>query len=237
MIGILDFLINIEYIQFIISTVQLFKKESFTSITFLFFILISLGFFILVTSSIIKIIYYLILKKKIKCMDIIRSLIMPSTLISLKIIILTTIFTFTVMKNEKIEVIEPNENKFIIVGEKAKFKNFDRRNYISLTKEYALKKIGLDKYIDIKKTLQFDNFRLNNLIEKIDIMLEIDNSSNLSLNEKKYFKEKLTLSNDIDEIKNKIYFLINENKLTYFLELEKEILNNFKDREVEIWLR
>ena len=48
MIGILDFLINIEYIYLIIFTVQLFKKDSLTSITFLFFILISIGFISLV---------------------------------------------------------------------------------------------------------------------------------------------------------------------------------------------
>ena len=240
MIGILDFFINIEYIHFIILMVQLFKKDSLISITHLFFILISLGFFILVTFSIIKIIYYLILKKKIKYMDIIESLIMSVTLISLGIIILTTIFTFAVIKNEEIEIIEPNRNKdyIVLVGEKAKFKNFPRRTYISLTKEYTLKKIGLDKYIDIKKTLHFDNYELNEVIEKVDTIINIDNNFNLSLDEKKYFKDKVISSKDYDEIndiRNEIYELIEEKDKIESIRKEKinleeqiDILKNLK---------
>lgn len=244
MIGILDFLINIEYIHLIISTVQLFKKDSLTSITFLFFILISIGFIILVIFSIIKIIYYLILKKKIKCMDIIESLIMPSILMSLGIIILTTIFTITIIKNEEVKIIEPNRNKYfiVLVGEKEKFKNFPRRCYISLTKECVLKKIGLDKYIDIKKTLNFDNYELNEIIEKVDTIINIDNNFNLSLDEKKYLKDKVISSKgykEIGEIRNEIYELIKEKnknesirKEKINLEEQKEILNNFKNTEV-----
>lgn len=244
MIGILDFLINIEYIHLIILSVQLFKKDSLTSITFLFFILISIGFIILVIFSIIKIIYYLILKKKIKCMDIIESLIMPSILMSLGIIILTTIFTITIIKNEEVKIIEPNRNKYfiVLVGEKEKFKNFPRRCYISLTKECALKKIGLDKYIDIKKTLNFDNYELNEIIEKVDTIINIDNNFNLSLDEKKYLKDKIISSKgykEIGEIRNEIYELIKEKnknesirKEKINLEEQKEILNNFKNTEV-----
>lgn len=244
MIGILDFLINIEYIHLIILSVQLFKKDSLTSITFLFFILISIGFIILVIFSIIKIIYYLILKKKIKCMDIIESLIMPSILMSLGIIILTTIFTITIIKNEEVKIIEPNRNKYfiVLVGEKEKFKNFPRRCYISLTKECVLKKIGLDKYIDIKKTLNFDNYELNEIIEKVDTIINIDNNFNLSLDEKKYLKDKIISSKgykEIGEIRNEIYELIKEKnknesirKEKINLEEQKEILNNFKNTEV-----
>ena len=244
MIGILDFLINIEYIYLIIFTVQLFKKDSLTSITFLFFILISIGFISLVIFSIIKIIYYFILKKKIKCMDIIDSLIMPSILMSLGIIILTTIFTITIIKNEEVKIIEPNRNKYfiVLVGEKEKFKNFPRRCYISLTKECVLKKIGLDKYIDIKKTLNFDNYELNEIIEKVDTIINIDNNFNLSLDEKKYLKDKVISSKgykEIGEIRNEIYELIKEKnknesirKEKINLEEQKEILNNFKNTEV-----
>ena len=237
MIRIIDFLINIEYIHFIISMVQLFKEEPLISITFLFFILINIGIFILVTFSIIKIIYYLILKKKIKCMDIIESLMRSSILMSLGIIILITIFIFIVIKNEEVEIIEPNWNKYKIKEWKEqKFKNFPRRTYISLTKEYTLKKIGLDKYIDIKKTLNFDNYELNEVIEKVDTIINIDNNFNLSLDEKKYFKDKVISSkdyNEIGDIRKEIYKLIEEKdkiesirKEKINLEKQKEILKN-----------
>ena len=179
-------------------------------------------------------------------MDIIESLIMPSILMSLGIIILTTIFTITIIKNEEVKIIEPNRNKYfiVLVGEKEKFKNFPRRCYISLTKECVLKKIGLDKYIDIKnkKILHFDNYELNEVIEKVDTIINIDNNFNLSLDEKKYFKDKVISSKgykEIGEIRNEIYELIKEKnknesirKEKINLEEQKEILNNFKNTEV-----
>lgn len=150
--------------------------------------------------------------------------------------------TFTII-NEEIEIIEPNINKHfrVIVGEIEKFKNFPRRNYISLTKEYNLKKIGLDKYIDIdiKKTLHFDNYELNELIEKIDTMIEIDNNLELSLDEKKHLKDKVISSKgykQINNIRNEIYKLIEEKdknesirKEKINLEEQKEILKTFKN--------
>jgi hypothetical protein len=245
MVEIVDFLINIEYIQFLIMMIQGVKNgliiEKFLSIIILFFLMCGIALVILVIFLIINIIYSIILKKKINCMDRIENFIVPSIGVALGIVFSITVLTFTIIRNEEIEIIEPNWNKDfrVIAGGKEKFKNFPRRTYISLTKEYTLKKIGLDKYIDIKKTLHFDNYELNKLIEKIDTMIEIDNNFNLSLDEKKHFKDEVISSKnckDINNIRNKIYDFIEEKDYTEFkrkekinLEEQKEILKNIKN--------
>lgn len=202
-----------------------------------------IAFVILVIFLIINIIYSIILKKKINCMDRIENFIVPSIGVALGIVFSITVLTFTIIRNEEIEIIEPNRNKYfiVLVGEKEKFKNFPRRYYISLTKECVLKKIGLDKYIDIKnkKILHFDNYELNEVIEKVDTIINIDNNFNLSLDEKKYFKDKVISSKgykEIGEIRNEIYELIKEKnknesirKEKINLEEQKEILKNIKN--------
>lgn len=190
MVEIVDFLINVGFIRVIIEATQL--------LTYGYTIGIIIGIFVLIIISVIYVsIFFLILliiktilKKEISIICYKISLLC----VSLGMMLLM-ILTFTVIRNEEIEIIEPNRNKVYreIAGNKDKFKNFDRRYYISLTKEYTLKKIGLDKYIeyiDIKKTLHFDNYELNKLIEKIDTMIEIDNNLELSLDEKNILKMK-----------------------------------------------
>lgn len=174
-------------------------------------------------------------------MDRIENFIVPSIGVALGIVFSITVLTFTIIRNEEIEIIEPNWNKDfrVIAGGKEKFKNFPRRTYISLTKEYTLKKIGLDKYIDIKKTLHFDNYELNEVIEKVDTIINIDSNFNLSLDEKKYFKDKVISSKgykEIGDIRNEIYDFIEEKDYTEFkrkekinLEEQKEIFKNFKN--------
>ena len=237
MIEIVDFLINIKYIQFLIMVIQGVKSgliiEKFISIIILFFLMLGIALVILAIFLIINVIYSIILKKKIKCMDMIENFIVPSICVALGIVFSITVLTFTIIRNEEIEIIEPNWNKnfIVLVGEKEKFKNFPRRTYISLTKEYTLKKIGLDKYIDIKKTLHFDNYELNEIIEKVDTIINIDNNFNLSLDEKKYFKDKVISSKDYDEIndiRNEIYELIEEKEYNKFKRKE-EI--NFKEQK------
>lgn len=237
MIEIVDFLINIKYIQFLIMMIQGVKSgliiEKFISIIILFFLMLGIALVILAIFLIINVIYSIILKKKIKCMDMIENFIVPSICVALGIVFSITVLTFTIIRNEEIEIIEPNWNKnfIVLVGEKEKFKNFPRRTYISLTKEYTLKKIGLDKYIDIKKTLHFDNYELNEIIEKVDTIINIDNNFNLSLDEKKYFKDKVISSKDYDEIndiRNEIYELIEEKEYNKFKRKE-EI--NFKEQK------
>lgn len=245
MIEIVDFLINIKYIQFLIMMIQGVKSgliiEKFISIIILFFLMLGIALVILAIFLIINVIYSIILKKKIKCMDMIENFIVPSICVALGIVFSITVLTFTIIRNEEIEIIEPNWNKnfIVLVGEKEKFKNFPRRTYISLTKEYTLKKIGLDKYIDIKKTLHFDNYELNEIIEKVDTIINIDSNFNLSLDEKKYFKDKVISSKgykEIGDIRNEIYDFIEEKDYTEFkrkekinLEEQKEILKNFKN--------
>ena len=245
MIEIVDFLINIKYIQFLIMMIQGVKSgliiEKFISIIILFFLMLGIALVILAIFLIINVIYSIILKKKIKCMDMIENFIVPSICVALGIVFSLTVLTFTIIRNEEIEIIEPNWNKnfIVLVGEKEKFKNFPRRTYISLTKEYTLKKIGLDKYIDIKKTLHFDNYELNEIIEKVDTIINIDSNFNLSLDEKKYFKDKVISSKgykEIGDIRNEIYDFIEEKDYTEFkrkekinLEEQKEILKNFKN--------
>ncbi|STO28739.1 Uncharacterised protein [Fusobacterium necrogenes] len=246
MVEIVDFLINIKYIHLLIMMIHGIKNglimEKFLRITILFGLMCAIVLVILGILFIINIIYSIILKKKINCMNIIENCIIPSYGIALGIVFSTVILTFTII-NEEIEIIEPNINKHfrVIVGEIEKFKNFPRRNYISLTKEYNLKKIGLDKYIDIdiKKTLHFDNYELNELIEKIDTMIEIDNNLELSLDEKKHLKDKVISSKgykQINNIRNEIYKLIEEKdknesirKEKINLEEQKEILKTFKN--------
>lgn len=245
MIEIVDFLINIKYIQFLIMMIQGVKSgliiEKFISIIILFFLMLGIALVILAIFLIINVIYSIILKKKIKCMDMIENFIVPSICVALGIVFSITVLTFTIIRNEEIEIIEPNWNKnfIVLVGEKEKFKNFPRRTYISLTKEYTLKKIGLDKYIDIKKTLHFDNYELNEIIEKVDTIINIDSNFNLSLDEKKYFKDKVISSKgykEIGDIRNEIYDFIEEKDYTEFkrkekinLEEQKEIFKNFKN--------
>ena len=245
MIEIVDFLINIKYIQFLIMVIQNLKEDPIICIIFLLFLVIGIVLFALfiffiieIISTIYDIIYVIILNKEIKCNKkiqgfIIKNYIILSISIALGIIFSITVLTFTMIRNEEIEIIEPNRNKdfIVLVGEKEKFKNFPRRTYISLTKEYALKKIGLDKYIDIKKTLHFDNYELNEIIEKVDTIINIDNNFNLSLDEKKYFKDKVISSKDYDEIndiRNEIYELIEEKEYNKFKRKE-EI--NFKEQK------
>ena len=77
------------------------------------------------------------------------------------------------------------------------------------------------------------------MIEKIDTMIEIDNNFNLSLDEKKHFKDEVISSKnckDINNIRNKIYDFIEEKDYTEFkrkekinLEEQKEILKNIKN--------
>lgn len=240
MVTIIDFIINTVFTKWIIEVIQLFLTYHIVGIILsmiLLYVIFKIGviiflLFILFVERIIKI----TLKKEISinCHKI-------SLFLSSLGMVLLIILTFTVIKNEKIKVIEPNRNKVYreIAGNKDKFKNFDRRYYISLTKEYTLKKIGLDKYIDIKKTLHFDNYELNKLIEKIDTMIEIDNNLELSLDEKKHFKDEVISSKnckDINNIRNKIYDLIEEKDYNKFkrkekinLKKQKEILKDLKN--------
>lgn len=235
MVKIIDFLLNIDFIRGIIYLIQdVISRDiilTLFGITCLFGIF---GIILLIPVLIIFLINYFIIKR------ISISIYIISLIFTLTGIILLIILTLTTIKNEKIEVIEPNRNKrvIVLVGEKSKFKNFPKRIYISLTKEYTLKKIGLDKYIDIEKVLEFDNYELNQLIEKIDRIIDIEKNIDLSIEEKKYFKEKLIVSNDIDEIFSEIYYLIKEKKEKILEEKKKESLYKQKiilENSINLW--
>lgn len=68
--------------------------------------------------------------------------------------------------------------------------------------EIKIIKLNENKYVCVivENKSKFNNYELNQLIEKIDIIIEI-NKSELSLDEKKYFK---------DKVKNEIYSFIEE---------------------------
>jgi hypothetical protein len=194
MVEIVDFLINIEYIQFLIMMIQGVKNgliiEKFLSIIILFFLMCGIALVILVIFLIINIIYSIILKKKINCMDRTENFIVPSIGVALGIVFSITVLTFTIIRNSEKDIQELNRKvnygdisleKFEETAECIKYfnKNYDLQEAVFEVWQKKKKNDNIDSfnYKFLKLTKRDFNFltKTVEILKKIEAELDTHN--------------------------------------------------------------